>query len=151
MVDASGSGFRERFQFSLKAAFVAVVFAAVFLGWWRDRASLRRELETTRSKLDQSNEAAGFGKRKLLEELRAPGVVGSPIDRFPQVQAFADRTFDGTAASWLWEGVSDLRDGKKCIGYEFQMGETKEFETNVFYVLTADGRIVTVREIEALD
>lgn len=123
-------------RFSLKSLLIFVLVVCLVVGWWADRARLQRELE-------RSTEVARFGKSQLFEHLLGSKAVGKPVARFPEVQRFADLTFDETHVSLLWEKAAKDSGGKNCIGYYFQTADIEEGHRG-FYVLTIDGRIALV-------
>jgi hypothetical protein len=132
-------------RFSLTALLTVVVFVGLILGWWADRTRLQRELTQLRRELAHSTDIARFAKQKLFEQLQEAG-IGTSASQFPQLQMFADDTFDETETelSYLWRNLPRQHQGKTCVGYYFETAVVHEGNAG-FFVLTVNGEIVAVK------
>ena len=128
-------------QFSLKTLLFLVLLVSMALGWWADHTRLQRDLQATA-------EAVLYGKRKLVEEMRRPGVVGTSLSRFPEVQKYASREYKGSQppSGSLWH--TGKTTGTEYTGYYIETNPAERSEGHPgTWVWTLDGEIVLVEPV----
>jgi hypothetical protein len=138
----------SRRQVKLRDLLLLVLLVSVALGWWVDRTQLQRRATTLQQELASTAEAALYGKRRLVEELKRPEVVGESLALFPEVQRFATEWREQSEPPILPWGMAEKKAGAKYVGYYIETNPAERHEGHPgVWVWSVDGKFLAVAPV----